>query len=172
VFFFQAEDGIRAPLVTGVQTCALPIYRVAAVLAQEPGQRRRQLLLVAAVDRAERLELDEADAGIARLERLPDEREHLLALEEVVPQLADGLAAEVGGARGERSRRRGGGGERPHDVVDGLGGRHGPDLYHPRPRRATSRLNGRPALRAVTSISIRIRGSANPAEIIVAAGRQ
>src|SRR5687767_3692156 len=25
-FFFQAEDGIRAKLVTGVQTCALPIY--------------------------------------------------------------------------------------------------------------------------------------------------
>src|SRR5207247_3710155 len=24
---FQAEDGIRDPLVTGVQTCALPIYR-------------------------------------------------------------------------------------------------------------------------------------------------
>src|SRR6266849_7660759 len=27
LFFFQAEDGIRVPLVTGVQTCALPIYR-------------------------------------------------------------------------------------------------------------------------------------------------
>src|SRR5207247_4423416 len=26
VFFFQAEDGIRDPLVTGVQTCALPIF--------------------------------------------------------------------------------------------------------------------------------------------------
>src|SRR5438105_7902891 len=26
-FFFQAEDGIRDPLVTGVQTCALPIFR-------------------------------------------------------------------------------------------------------------------------------------------------
>src|SRR5207247_7543477 len=26
-FFFQAEDGIRDPLVTGVQTCALPISR-------------------------------------------------------------------------------------------------------------------------------------------------
>src|SRR5258708_26698573 len=26
VFFFQAEDGIRDDLVTGVQTCALPIY--------------------------------------------------------------------------------------------------------------------------------------------------
>src|SRR6266536_5620764 len=27
IFFFQAEDGIRDPLVTGVQTCALPILR-------------------------------------------------------------------------------------------------------------------------------------------------
>mgnify|MGYP007064279546 CR=1 FL=1 len=25
-FFFQAEDGIRDKLVTGVQTCALPIF--------------------------------------------------------------------------------------------------------------------------------------------------
>src|SRR5207247_7886119 len=29
-FFFQAEDGIRDPLVTGVQTCALPILLVSA----------------------------------------------------------------------------------------------------------------------------------------------
>src|SRR6266542_5201620 len=28
LFFFQAEDGIRAATVTGVQTCALPIYRI------------------------------------------------------------------------------------------------------------------------------------------------
>src|SRR2546423_3302899 len=28
-FFFQAEDGIRDKLVTGVQTCALPISRAA-----------------------------------------------------------------------------------------------------------------------------------------------
>src|SRR5438105_14652710 len=27
-FFFQAEDGIRDPLVTGVQTCALPILKI------------------------------------------------------------------------------------------------------------------------------------------------
>src|SRR5206468_8917658 len=26
VFFFQAEDGIRDLIVTGVQTCALPIF--------------------------------------------------------------------------------------------------------------------------------------------------
>src|SRR5258708_19270823 len=28
LFFFQAEDGIRDDLVTGVQTCALPIFTV------------------------------------------------------------------------------------------------------------------------------------------------
>src|SRR5438105_13816397 len=30
-FFFQAEDGIRDPLVTGVQTCALPILLTIAL---------------------------------------------------------------------------------------------------------------------------------------------
>src|SRR3712207_8927223 len=36
-FFFQAEDGIRDIGVTGVQTCALPIYRPTS----QPGGRRR-----------------------------------------------------------------------------------------------------------------------------------
>src|SRR5437764_11658599 len=31
VFFFQAEDGIRDTSVTGVQTCALPIYPQKAI---------------------------------------------------------------------------------------------------------------------------------------------
>src|SRR5438034_4630527 len=31
IFFFQAEDGIRDHCVTGVQTCALPIYRVVRI---------------------------------------------------------------------------------------------------------------------------------------------
>src|SRR2546430_13165004 len=31
VFFFQAEDGIRDLTVTGVQTCALPIYRMGQI---------------------------------------------------------------------------------------------------------------------------------------------
>src|SRR2546429_7046079 len=35
-FFFQAEDGIRDVAVTGVQTCALPIYAgLAVVLATD-----------------------------------------------------------------------------------------------------------------------------------------
>src|SRR2546425_9377360 len=33
-FFFQAEDGIRDKLVTGVQTCALPISAVRASAVQ------------------------------------------------------------------------------------------------------------------------------------------
>src|SRR5437588_2676429 len=32
-FFFQAEDGIRDHCVTGVQTCALPIWQLTAGLA-------------------------------------------------------------------------------------------------------------------------------------------
>src|SRR5207244_9088110 len=32
-FFFQAEDGIRDDLVTGVQTCALPISTSSGILA-------------------------------------------------------------------------------------------------------------------------------------------
>src|SRR5205823_9249811 len=37
VFFFQAEDGIRDKLVTGVQTCALPISRGLAFLQPDRG---------------------------------------------------------------------------------------------------------------------------------------
>src|SRR5229473_2536078 len=33
-FFFQAEDGIRDKLVTGVQTCALPILEIFAIKDQ------------------------------------------------------------------------------------------------------------------------------------------
>src|SRR2546429_817216 len=36
-FFFQAEDGIRDVAVTGVQTCALPIYTVKHLLRVETG---------------------------------------------------------------------------------------------------------------------------------------
>src|SRR2546427_593097 len=37
-FFFQAEDGIRDLTVTGVQTCALPIYPTAL---RSPGESAR-----------------------------------------------------------------------------------------------------------------------------------
>ena len=34
-FFFQAEDGIRDPCVTGVQTCALPILVLASTCGED-----------------------------------------------------------------------------------------------------------------------------------------
>src|SRR5215204_7269562 len=40
-FFFQAEDGIRDHCVTGVQTCALPIWRVFAC-GSRPGRGRQR----------------------------------------------------------------------------------------------------------------------------------
>src|SRR5438552_18755054 len=39
-FFFQAEDGIRDDLVTGVQTCALPISRRPRHLVPDAGGAR------------------------------------------------------------------------------------------------------------------------------------
>src|SRR6266404_2450347 len=58
-FFFQAEDGIRDKLVTGVQTCALPIS----------GRRRSWLRLLPPDDAADAIQ--EADES---------ERESLLGL--------------------------------------------------------------------------------------------
>src|SRR2546429_8189063 len=39
-FFFQAEDGIRDVAVTGVQTCALPIYSTTACSGSEETRDR------------------------------------------------------------------------------------------------------------------------------------
>src|SRR5690349_23457302 len=38
-FFFQAEDGIRDLYVTGVQTCALPIFRIGKDLSKDKRER-------------------------------------------------------------------------------------------------------------------------------------
>src|SRR5204862_964295 len=44
LFFFQAEDGIRDLYVTGVQTCALPIYEPAALDALKKWKENVRLL--------------------------------------------------------------------------------------------------------------------------------
>src|SRR3712207_9259130 len=44
-FFFQAEDGIRDIGVTGVQTCALPIYlRIVELMAKRLGLPERTVI--------------------------------------------------------------------------------------------------------------------------------
>src|SRR5206468_8167866 len=63
-FFFQAEDGIRDLIVTGVQTCALPIFRVAQ--RDEPrvgGAEGRQMTGqgAAAVRQLQRVEPDRSE---------------------------------------------------------------------------------------------------------------
>src|SRR6266498_4623494 len=42
LFFFQAEDGIRDADVTGVQTCALPIFRNKTKQKKEGASRQGQ----------------------------------------------------------------------------------------------------------------------------------
>src|SRR5690606_39509162 len=45
-FFFQAEDGIRDFHVTGVQTCALPIYNPSGCIAKEQDTIKTLALLI------------------------------------------------------------------------------------------------------------------------------
>src|SRR3712207_9383796 len=76
-FFFQAEDGIRDIGVTGVQTCALPIFRLRRPPARvrdrrRAGARRRPARRTRAGRRRRDLALDRRDvdglrALVARL---------------------------------------------------------------------------------------------------------
>src|SRR5690554_7098543 len=58
-FFFQAEDGIRDADVTGVQTCALPIFELL-----------NELIIPAGVNRTEILLLDKQGNGVKPLEKV------------------------------------------------------------------------------------------------------
>src|SRR5207245_8512342 len=74
-FFFQAEDGIRDATVTGVQTCALPIYldQAAAEARLHLVGRPSQDLLELAQARRELIGVDRA----AEANGEPVEREHV-----------------------------------------------------------------------------------------------
>src|SRR2546427_1361897 len=63
-FFFQAEDGIRDLTVTGVQTCALPIFLI-GLNALDMVQARRSQQRETAVEKAEGIEKE--DVGITPL---------------------------------------------------------------------------------------------------------
>src|SRR5256885_8674458 len=68
-FFFQAEDGIRDYKVTGVQTCALPIYRSGRELGDHSSReelRRAQRFFQGQVAEGEARE-DVVDAALRRL---------------------------------------------------------------------------------------------------------
>src|SRR5690606_9852783 len=82
VFFFQAEDGIRAFHVTGVQTCALPIW------ANSPG--------IAETDDA--IAIEKGHAGIAAdatLMHFTHRLEHDLGRELVIAVLVEAVREDV-----------------------------------------------------------------------------
>src|SRR6476660_10091288 len=59
-FFFQAEDGIRDDLVTGVQTCALPIFERRLL----PREHRLLMPLLAVLGAPAHAGIDEHAAAI------------------------------------------------------------------------------------------------------------
>src|SRR5207247_8141677 len=77
IFFFQAEDGIRDPLVTGVQTCALPIFE--------------ETLPERALVGHDRLE---ATDGVQVVDRGVEAREQLVRLRAGLEAAAEGVRSE------------------------------------------------------------------------------
>src|SRR5207249_9359873 len=77
-FFFQAEDGIRDRNVTGVQTCALPIFL--------PGERRV----------APGFDVPDLETSVRALQYEPAP----------IPAEGEDLTARMRGARPERSEER------------------------------------------------------------------
>src|SRR5437867_13187551 len=63
IFFFQAEDGIRDRTVTGVQTCALPIYPETAAAVRAILEDVRARGDEAVREQARRLDQVDLEAG-------------------------------------------------------------------------------------------------------------
>src|SRR2546425_9982088 len=72
-FFFQAEDGIRDKLVTGVQTCALPIYLEEVEVIQTQVRASPQDLGLALARRLPLLHLEQPVAGAVGRNALPQD---------------------------------------------------------------------------------------------------
>src|SRR2546430_13377387 len=92
VFFFQAEDGIRYLTVTGVQTCALPIFVPGRPwLDREPVHQKRGRDVVGQVgDDFCRLAAQHR-AGIEALR---------VGMHDLEPRTEEGRVGEEGGTRG------------------------------------------------------------------------
>src|SRR5688500_12289408 len=103
VFFFQAEDGIRDYKVTGVQTCALPIFAVRAVARYETSGRLFELA-TACEDAASILhEAGDRKGALEQLSRATGLFEQLGAAWDLGRALA--LERSLGVNRGKRGSR-------------------------------------------------------------------
>src|SRR2546428_4225207 len=83
-FFFQAEDGIRDLIVTGVQTCALPICVIAGgPWRQQRDQQRRE----SRIDKAQ-----------AELKRLAAVKRKKVDVQKLASQVGRSLQRQIGRA--------------------------------------------------------------------------
>src|SRR2546425_10238107 len=154
-FFFQAEDGIRDKLVTGVQTCALPISERPGVgarllrVTREAGERRPRVALehlheLACNPRPHRFGVEarlpvselRGMTGAARLglergfERREARRWRALRRKRAAPVAIEGLPERVGAGGGDKAERRQRGDRcryvaKPHDVERSSAGSRG-----------------------------------------------
>src|SRR3989454_12064935 len=111
-FFFQAEDGIRDYKVTGVQTCALPIYP--ADLDGVGGREAAGL-----IERRDELRAERGEENGRRYdeEGNPAERDPDAGTELVVRRLARRVARQVGQRHGRDRRAE----QADRDELDELG---------------------------------------------------
>src|SRR3989441_12544478 len=109
-FFFQAEDGIRDKLVTGVQTCALPISYSSisrgTISASGEIPRRASCLSqdLKVTSRGDGLDGRKLDREVAEHRRLPDHAEAVESFTQLVDMLSHfdhvvDVALRVGGSR-------------------------------------------------------------------------
>src|SRR5690606_39496873 len=94
VFFFQAEDGIRAFHVTGVQTCALPIFHSVGCI---PCVLRSYFLLMIFLEEIFRMAVQAGKAGCDSSPRPVPGRTRALRSEER-------RVGKEGGSRGMRGQ--------------------------------------------------------------------
>src|ERR1041385_9272252 len=96
VVFFQVEDGIRDVAVTGVQTCALPIY-LGACLALAGKRDSAVLYFRAAIERDPFTDLDPTQFTPAQLATFAEARRRTLAVavRPVQPARVDPRTARV-----------------------------------------------------------------------------
>src|SRR5262249_58690989 len=105
-FFFQAEDGIRDWSVTGVQTCALPIYYKVPTMGDVP------VIDAFFVDTADPVANHIGVKGLAEPPGIG-----------IAPAIANAVADEIGRAScRERGEGWGGAGALERKAVSGAGG--------------------------------------------------
>src|SRR5207244_7861875 len=105
-FFFQAEDGIRDDLVTGVQTCALPISKREKALASSQKEwEARQATVGQELDRRESRARSEGSEAHRLLARSETKEKQLARSEE--RRVGKEARARGGGRRRERKEAEG-----------------------------------------------------------------